>query len=290
MPTLAELLKTAGIADDVAAGLPKEVAAALTGIVADADTKLAEAGTKLSTAAGEAAKAEEARRQAELERKEINKYVEEYGTKLTKMTDAEAKLAAAGAYFKTIKDQGFDVPEELLALGGAVTNDGKKPLVPGSPAIGGNAVDEGKILGKVGSVMSQWLDANNEHIRLYGVPIPDPSTSIAEEAARARKPVGEYIAEKYKFRERQTAKEAELFQKKVDDAVKTKVDEQLRLEAEKRGSNPNLRAGESSRSSFVSKIKGDEFHKSDGNIPQRERHKRLLDNLHKEVAEIRSGA
>jgi hypothetical protein len=51
--------------------------------------------------------------------------------------------------------------------------DGKKPVVPGSPPIGGNAVDEGKILGKVGSVMSQWLDANNEHIRLYGVPIPD---------------------------------------------------------------------------------------------------------------------
>jgi hypothetical protein len=145
-------------------------------------------------------------------------------------------------------------------------------------------------MGRVGNVMSQWLDANNEHIRLYGVPIPDPSTNIAEEASRARKSVGEYIAEKYKFRERQTAKEAEVFQKKVDDAVKVKVDEQLRIDAEKRGSNPNLRAGESSRSSFVPKIKGEDFHKSDGNVPVRERQRRLLENLHKDVEQIRGAA
>jgi hypothetical protein len=138
--------------------------------------------------------------------------------------------------------------------------------------------------------MSQWLDANNEHIRLYGTPIPDPSTNIAEEAARARKPVGEYIAEKYKFRERQGAKEKEVYDARVAADVKTKVDETLRVEAEKRGSNPNLRPGESSRASHVAPIKSEEFHKSDGNVPRRERERRLLENLHKDVEQIRSVA
>ena len=57
MPTVAEVLKAAGVAEEVAAGLPKEVVNALTGYVSEADTKL-------STAAEEAKKAEEARRQA----------------------------------------------------------------------------------------------------------------------------------------------------------------------------------------------------------------------------------
>lgn len=276
MPTVAEVLKSEGIADDVAAGLPKEVVSALTGYVSEADTKL-------STATTEATKAEEARRQAELERQEVAKYVEDYGTSLTKMGSVEAENKAMKTYIESLKAQGFEV--ELPKVG-----EGPKSVVPGSPAIGANAVDEGKILGKVGSVLSQWLDANNEHIRLYGVPIPDSSTNIAEEAARARKSVGEYISEKYQFRARQSAKEKEAYDARVAADVKTKVDETLRLEAEKRGSNPNLRPGESSTSSFVPKIKGDEFHKSDGNIPKRERERRMLANLHKDVAEIQGAA
>jgi hypothetical protein len=279
MATVAEVLKSAGVADDVAAGLPKEVVSALSGLVADADTKL-------STAAQAAQKAEEARRQAELERKEIEDYVSKYETSLNEQGSLKAKYDAAVAYMESLKAQGFDVK----IPGTEGNGDGKKPVVPGSPAIGGNAVDEGKILGRVGSVMSQWLDANNEHIRLYGVPIPDPSTSIAEEARLARKSVAEYIADKYHFRERQTEKQKEAYDARVAADVKVKLDEERRKDAEKRGSNPNLREGESSRSSFVPKIKGDEFHKSDGNVPVRERHRRLLENLHKDVEQIRSVA
>lgn len=276
MPSVAEVLKSAGITDEVASGLPKEVVAALGGYVAEADVKL-------STAAQESSKAEEARRQAELERKEIDAYVKKYELSLNEQGSLEAKNKALTAYVESLKSQGFDVKIPGV-------DEGAKPVVPGSPAIGGNAVDEGKILGRVGNVMSQWLDANNEHIRLYGTPIPDPSTNIAEEAARARKSVGEYIAEKYQFKARQSAKEKEVYDARVAADVKAKVDETLRAEAEKRGSNPNLRPGESSRSSFVPKIKGEEFHKSDGNLPTRERHKRLLENLHKDVEQIRSVA
>ena len=281
MPTVTEILKSAGVADDVAAGLPKEVLAAFNGITADADAKL-------STASQESRKAEEARRQAEIERKEMEKYVEDYGATLNAQGSLQAKYDATVSYVKSLKAQGFDV--ELPAEIEAGAGDGKKPIVPGSPAIGGNAVDEGRILGKVGNVMSQWLDANNEHIRLYGVPIPDSSTDIGTEAARARKPVGEYLAEKYKFADKRREKADADYQARVDRDVKAKVDEERRKDAEARGSNPNLRAGESSRSSIVPKIKSEEFHKGDGNVPVRERHRRLLENLHKDVEQIRSVA
>lgn len=275
MPKLAELLKTAGVADDVAAGLPKELASTLEGYLAEADTKL-------STASQEATKAEESRRQAEIERQEIEDYVKKYETSLNDQGSLKAKYDALTTYLESLKTQGFDVKIPGV-------EPGAKPVVPGSPAIGGNAVDENKILGRVGSVMSQWMDANNEHIRLYGIPIPDSSTSVAEEAARARKSVGQYIAEKYNFDGKRSEKAKADYDARVAADVKVKLDEERRKDAEKRGSNPNLREGESSRSSFVPKIKSDEFHKSDGNVPRRERERRMLENLHKDVEQIRQG-
>jgi hypothetical protein len=279
MPTVQEILKTSGLIDEVIAGLPKEAVAAFGGILTDAETKV-------QTAAQQASEAAELRRQAELDRKDIQKYVDDYSLSLNNQGSLQAKYDAVVAYVDSLKAQGFDVK---LPVDVAPSSE-KKPVVPGSPAIGGNAVDEGKILGRVGNVMSQWLDANNEHIRLYGVPVPDPSTNIAEEAARARKPVGEYMAEKYKFRERQAAKEREAYDARVAADVKAKVDEQLRVEAEKRGSNPNLRAGESSRASHVPKLKTEEFHKGDGFQPKRQRESRMLENLHKDLEAIHSAA
>ncbi len=279
MPTVQELLKTSGLTDEVIAGLPKEAVAAFGGILTDAETKV-------QTAAQQASEAAELRRQAELDRKDIQKYVDDYSLSLNNQGSLQAKYDAVVAYVDSLKAQGFDVK---LPVDVASSSE-KKPVVPGSPAIGGNAVDEGKILGRVGNVMSQWLDANNEHIRLYGVPVPDPSTNIAEEAARARKPVGEYMAEKYKFRERQAAKEKESYDARVAADVKAKVDEQLRVEAEKRGSNPNLRSGESSRASHVPKLKTEEFHKGDGFQPKRQRESRMLENLHKDLEAIHSAA
>jgi len=277
MPTVAEVLKAAGVAEEVAAGLPKEVVNALTGYVSEADTKL-------STAAEEAKKAEEARRQAELERKEINEYVEKYGTTVTQVADANARAEAYESYLKALKAQGFDIKIPGL--------DDKKtePVVPGSPPRGANAVSEAEILGKVGTVMEQWLDANNEHIRLFGVPIPDGSRTVADEAARARVPLGQYIQQKYKFGEARQKKQDEAFQARVDAEVKKKVEEAARAEAERRGNNPNLRGGESSRAPQLPKIKPEEFQKASGFQSARERRSRMLENIHKDIEAARNSA
>lgn len=279
MPTLAEILKTAGIADEVAAGLPKEVVTAITGFVAEADTKL-------TTAAAEATKAEEARRQAELERKEINEYVEKYGTTVTEVASANARADAYETYLKSLKAQGFEI--KIPGLDDKKTTP--EPIVPGSPAKGGNAVSEAEILGKVGNVMEQWLDANNEHMRLYGTPIPDGSRAVADEAARARVPLGKYIETKYKFADARKAKEDKAFQDKVDAEVAKKLEVKKREDAERFGNNPNLRGGESSRQSTLPKIKSEDFHKSDGNQTRRERMSRMLGNIHKDVEAVRNSA
>jgi len=271
--TVAEILKAANLKDEVIAGLPPEVVTALTGYVSQADTTLQTASQKETAAA-------EALRQAGLEKADVQKYVEEYGTSLSKNASVEAENKALKTYLETLKAQGFEI--ELPKVTPEV-----KPVVPGSPAIGANAVDEGKILGKVGSVMSQWLDANNEHIRLYGTPIPDASTDIAAQAASARKPIGEFLAEKYKFVETRKRKEAAAYEARVAADAKKIVDEHDRKAAEARGSNPNLRSGEISRNSVVP-IKHEDFEKAGGNVPRRERMTRMLDAVHKDIAAARS--
>lgn len=268
MATVQEILKAAGIGDEIAAGLPKEVVTALTGYVSEADTKL-------TTAQQEAEKAAELRRQAELDKKEVTDYVANYGAKLTESASLKANNEALVTYLKSLKDQGFDIV--------IPTEANPKPAVPGSPAIGANAVDESAILGKVGDVLSQWLDANNEHIRLYGTPLPEQSTALAMEAKNARKPIGQYIAEKYKFKDKQTERQQADFQKRVDEQVAAKLAEEKRKAAEAGGSNPNLRPGEPSRASLVTKIKSEDFHKSDGNVSARERRTRMLDRIHAEI-------
>ena len=277
MPTVAELLKQAGVADEVAAGLPKEALAAFSGV-------LTEAETKLQTAAQKAAEAEEARRQAELERKEINDYVTNYGTTVTDLAAANARAEAAETYLKSLKTQGFDIKYPGLE------EPVKKAVVPGSPAEGANAVTEEKILGKVGSFMEQWIDANNEHLRLYGVPIPDGSRLVADEAARARVAGGQYIEQKYKFSDARKAKQDKEYQARVDADVAKKLEEHKRAEAERLGNNPNLRAGESSRQPVLPKIKTEDFHKADGAQNRRERMQRMLSNIHKDVEAVRNSA
>lgn len=278
--TVAELLKAKGIADEVISGLPKEISAHLEGYLSEADTKL-------STAQQEHIQAEEARRQEELNAKEVKEYVERYGNSVAEFAGNNAKMAATTAYLKSLKDQGYDVPANLLEAE-PVVDPAKVARVPGSPAMGQNAFDADKFRGEVGFTLSQWMDANNEHILLFGVPIPEKSTPLAEEAARARVPVGEYIAKKFKFAERRAAKEKEAYDAKVKADVDAEVARRERERAEREGSNPNLRPGESSRNSFVQKIKGEDFHKSDGNVPARVRRGRLLEKIHADVAAAQS--
>ena len=273
MPTVAEVLKAANVKEEVVAGLPPEVINALNGYVSGAETTL-------QTAAQKEAAAAEALRQATLEKQDVTEYVEKYGTALTKTASVEAENKALRTYLESLKTQGFEVQIPVAETA--------KAVVPGSPAIGANAVDaEKKILNTVGTVMAAYTNANNEHIRLYGTPIPDSFEELTEAGQNSRKPFSQYLSERYKFSETRKTKETEAYETRVKaDAAKI-VAEERRKDAELRGSNPNLRAGESSRNSVIP-IKHEDFEKATGNVPRRERLSRLLDNVHKDVAAARS--
>lgn len=270
MPTVAEYLKSQGIAEEVAAGLPADVAKALTGYMGSAESKLTEAATA-------SAKAEEARRQAELERKEVGEYVDRYGSDLTRLTSLESTNKALVTYLNDQKAKGFTVPEELLALPEKKTEVTSK--APDNVAI-------------LADMNSQYLDAMQEYMRLFGTPLPSGDTyvSLASESARARVPIGAYMSEKYKFagKREEVAKLAQ--EKEVEKRVTARLEEERRKQAEETGSNPNLRTGESSRHSFVPKIKRDDFHKSDGYQPERTRRQRLLERVHADVEANRQNA
>lgn len=272
MPTLDEVLKAAGVKDEVISGLPKELTTALTGYVAQAETKL--------TAAQQAeADAAEKLRVAQLTDDEVKEYVEKYGASLNEIVALKAERDAYKTAVESVKKDGINID---LKLPTSTT----EPVVPGSPARGANAVtfDPEKFAGQVGSTMAAFLDANNEHIRLFGTPIPDSAETLAQEARNARKPLNVYAAERYKFADAKKARETADFQKKVDEAAQAKIADKERELAEKYGSNPGLRSGESSRASLMPKIKSDDFHKSDGNKPRRERLGSMLDKIHQEIA------
>jgi hypothetical protein len=198
MPTLAELLKSAGIAEDVAAGVPKEVAAAI-------ETHLTAADTTFKSASEKEEAAREALRISGLKEKEITEYVEKYGTSLTTLANTQAENKALRTYLESLKAQGFEV--EIPAAGAAPKS---------APTAAGGNVDENTILTKVrgeaGMLLSSYVDINNEHIRLYGTPIPDDAETLFAEARNARKDPKTYAAERYKFaakREEQTCSQAE---------------------------------------------------------------------------------
>lgn len=273
MPSLAETLKNAGITEEVISGLPKEVVGAVEGFYS-------EASTKLQTAEQKETEARETLRLAGLEKQEIDDYVATYGTNLTKTASVEAENKALRTYLEGIKAQGFDV--QIPASTAAV---------PGSPAVGGNAVpnnfDSDKFSARMGDVMTDFIDANNEHIRLYGSPLPISSKELGAEAARSRKTVYQLAEEKFKFADKRQSVEAEKRQKELDSYATNKIEAFKKEQAEKFGSNPNLRAGEPSRNSTV-RIKHDEFQKSSGNVPERERRARMLDKIHQDVAAARN--
>ena len=282
--TLAELLKSKGITDEVINGLPKDV-------LGHMDAFATDAGSKLTAAQTEAAKAAETLRLSEMTKAEVNEYVERHADTLTRLSSTEAKNKAYVAYLSELKEKGFDIPVELISK---EPGSGAQPIVPGSPAMGGNAFDPDKFRkefrGEVGVVMSNFLDANNEHLRLFGAPIPESSAAIAEQAARARKPIADFVAEKYKFADKRQENERNAAKAHEDQIRKDERAKVQQENAEKFGSNPNLVAGENSRNSFVPRMKREDFHKADGNQNSRERRERMLDRIHADVTAARQTA
>jgi hypothetical protein len=152
-----------------------------------------------------------------------------------RVATAEAERARYAAYLKSLKDQGYDVPDDLVAA--------PKPPENRDPETGKFVTPEAmqKEFRSVAPTMVSLVSLSNEYQDLYGTPYVNGDADW-QEAQNARKPFREFVREKYSF----AAKTAERNSKREQERIDAKVAEQLKAkEAElvaKYGSNGELRS------------------------------------------------
>jgi hypothetical protein len=235
MPTVAEVLKSAGMTDEQIAAMDAKAVEGFT--------------TVLSSAEQERLAAETAQRAAnELFEKQITPALNEWGNK-------EANLVAERDYFKRLaegaKNGGFiaDVPPfQPNNPNPRDPNNGRyvPNAVPGSPDISQFRTEVGNALGMVADL--QW-----NYQKLFGSGMPDSPTSLGEEAARNRMNIADWAAQKYKFDDRRRQLAQEESQKREEAIRKEEREKTTRELSERYGSNPNVRQGQVSQFSELKK-------------------------------------
>lgn len=247
MADVKAFLKEQGLTDDeIGAMSPKQQ-----GVFATALGKFDEGTAALTKSAAEMKKAQA--EYGEAEKFWNDKITPALANVDRKVATAEANSARRGAYLKSLKDQGYDVPDEMIADSVTRTTD------PGrDPGTGKYVTPEemGKEFRSVAPTMVSLVSLSNEYQDLYGTPYISAEADF-EESRLARKSLRDFVREKYDFAGKKAAREA----KKTDDLVNQKADEKYKArEAElvaKYGDNPELRAPVSSRFDKIAKSLGD---------------------------------
>lgn len=231
MPTIEEVLKKSGWTDEKIAAL-------------DADARGA-FGVVLQEASTESAVAREAREKAELAQRATNEMLEtQINPALNEWGNREANLNAQLAFLQKqvegAKAGGFlpaDVPGAPPA-GTPPRGEGGR-YVPGP---GGSPVfDEQKFRGEALTVMDQVMRINNDHIRLFGEPIPDDFQSLAVEAGRQRLSIKDFAETKYGFAAKRAEKQAAQQKQRDEKLVADALAEDRKKRAEMGGGNPDTR-------------------------------------------------
>ena len=166
-----------------------------------------------------------------------------------KIATANSEAARYKAYLQSLKDQGYDVPADLLT---APANP--NPVNP-NPTNGNFLSQEEfkkEMLG-VGPTLVSLMSLSNEFQDLHGKPYLTADEDFAE-AQKTRKPFREFVKDKYKFEEKRKEKLAAAEQLKVNAMVdeKYKVKE-AELQA-KYGANPETRAPLASKFDKIEKL------------------------------------
>lgn len=266
MPTVAEVLKSAGMGDAEIAALDAKAVTAF--------------GTMLTTAEQDRQKAELAQRSAnEMFENQITPALNAWGNK-------EANLQAERDYYKAqaegAKAGGFiaDVPpfqptQPQRGPGGQFVANANE--VPGSPNF---KEFENKVARAIGNLTDlQW-----RYQTLYGRPMPDAPTALVAEAEAQRMPLPEYIAKKYDFVGKETAIAKEAKDKEHEQIRKEAFEERDKFYAERGGSNPNVRAGQVSQYTELKKGVSEGARPDPLKMSREQRHAATAQAIRSEVA------
>ena len=220
MPTINELAAELGI--DVAT-LKPEAVTKWNGYFADAESKAAEAQKKLT--------------EAQTLQSVIDQNIASFGMTETNMAELKANnaaLAAANASYKAAMD-------ELKKQGFSGINIPDIPAGPTPPPSDPIKNLQNLIVQGFTNV-NQTAEVNNRHMALFGKPMPDSPSALADEAAAHRMSVTQWADQKYGFaakqQEVQAAAQAD-HDRKVAEAAVAKYRESNPSNA----GNPELNGG-----------------------------------------------
>ena len=179
-----------------------------------------------------------------------------------KVASANSEAARYKTYLQSLKDQGYDVPDELLAAPASPANPNPNPANPDymtreefRKAAAGTAPD-----------LVTLISLSNEYQDLYGKPYIEADSDFAE-AVKAKKPMRDFVRDKYKFSDKRKERDAAAEQTRIDTLVAAQLATKEAALVAKYGSNPNLSSPMASRNDKVQKIaeaRNDSFKSSAG--------------------------
>jgi hypothetical protein len=268
MPTVAEIFKSQGMTDEQIAALDQKVIQGFTQVLSTADQ------------AKEAAELKE-RQLKDYVATQINPMLDEYGTKNTNLS-AEAAFYKAQA--EAANANGF-LPAD--APGYAATAAPRDPST-GQYVAGGNAVpgspDLKQYESKIGQAVFTLADLQWRYQSLFGRPMPESPSQLAQEAAAQHMSTVDYAAKKYGFAQKEQEVAAKTRQEEIDRIVNEKVSEHKRQIAE-RQANPMLAAAETSQFSQSRKAVAEKKQADPLMQSKEERHQTTLANIHRDMQE-----
>jgi hypothetical protein len=231
-----------------AEGLTAEEVAAIVG-----NDKQAKAMTK---ALGLADEGRAALTRAEAEKAETATYWAEQTQRLQGSVDrltatekraalAEASSAQYSAYLKSLKDQGYDVPDNLVSA---------TPAKPAEPKYM-TQEDFQKASRATAPDLVSLTALSNEYYSLFGKPYVDVEDDFRA-AQQAGKGLRDYARSKYNFEGKKTELAQAADQKRIDEIVAEKMKTRETELAAKYGSNPDTRTPMPSKFDRLTKTEG----------------------------------
>lgn len=265
MPTVGEVLKSQGMTDEQIAALDQKVLQGFTQVLSTAEQQR------------EAAELKE-RQLKDYVANQINPMLDEYGTKNTNLA---AEVAFYKAQHEASKANGF-IPADAPGFT-APRDPASGQFVAGANAVPGSP-DFKQFETKVGQAIFTLQDLNWKYQALYGRPLPDAPSQLAQEAAAQHMSVVDYAAKKYGFAQKEQEVAAKTKQEEIDRIVKEKVAENDRQWAE-RNANPGLRAAETSQFSQIRKAIDEKKRPDPLMQTKEERHRSTVDMIQRDLAE-----
>lgn len=271
--TVEEILRQTGLTDEQIKALDSSVVTGFTTVLNTAETARADA--------------------QEAERRYKHMYETEIVPALNNWGSEKATIAAERDFYKAqnegARTAGFipkDVPGFQPGTPPPTSPRGAdgRYVAEGNPVPGSPALQMREVM--TGISNAQW--AMNEHLRLYGTPLPDDFEQLLEQSSGKMMPFRQYVTEKYKFEE----KKKEISEKKAkehDDAIRK--DERQKIEkenAERGGQNPNLRPAAASHYASVRKAVQSGTVKDPVKMNAEERRRQTRDMIAQDVAEHQS--